>query len=474
MQELTYNVINGGNISMWRDIPATITITGVEDTTGTWKLLIDTDFIDGVVLTGNVSVDNNALVAVIEEVNTTELRNAIRGKKSIQAKATLTNDTNQVYLFPITIKNRGMEGTPTPIQDYYTKTQTDNKFALKTVVDADIYNLAENYWTKTQVAEQIANIEKLGIQVVQTLPPASEGKQFTVYLVPITGSTNNVYEEYLLINGEWQLIGTTAVDLSNYVQKTGFTLLNGKDFIIKNTYNQNVFNVHGYGGYLGLLNSTTNQGGAVSIGTRNSAGQYTVCIGSNNSSDVLNGNNQLFGQGNKTTTANHTILGRWNEDNLSGVNVCISNGNADDDRSNAVLFKTDKTIEVKQDTTFDGTVQFPNNFYFNTQGRIWTVNNTWNVFLGTSTQTWIQNKTMQIGCSNTTGAAIYVICPTDDIYYNNHQKNTAGGFVIQNANGVIAGATDVSITYNNETVTLSSLIARIEALQQQVQQLLNN
>lgn len=176
MQELSYNVINGGNISMWRDIPATITITGVEDTTGTWKLLIDTDFIDGVVLTGNVSVDNNALIAVIEQVNTTELRNAIRGKKSIEAKVTLTNDTNQVYLFPITIKNRGMEGTPTPIQDYYTKAQTDNKFALKTVVDADVANLANNYWTKAEVAEQIANIEKLGIEVVEQLPPAEEEK----------------------------------------------------------------------------------------------------------------------------------------------------------------------------------------------------------------------------------------------------------------------------------------------------------
>ena len=310
MQELTYNVINGGNISMWRDIPATITITGVEDTTGTWKLLIDTDFIDGVVLKGNVSVDNNALVAVIEEVNTTELRNAIRGKKSIEAKVTLTNDTNQVYLFPITIKNRGMEGTPTPIQDYYTKTQTDNKFATKEVVNADVANLANNYWTKQETAAAIANVQTMDIIVVQQLPPVAQAHQYTIYLVPATDEEqSNVYNEYLVINGAFQLIGSTAVDLSQYA-------------------------------------------------------------------------------------------------NLSSNNTFAGNN------------------------TFTGTVQLPNSFYFNTQGRIWTVNNVFNVFLGTTTQTWLQNKTMQIGCSNTTGAAIYVICPTDYIYYNNHQKNTAGGFCI--------------------------------------------
>lgn len=81
--------------------------------------------------------------------------------------------------------------------------------------------LLKNYWTKKEIAQQIANIEKLGIQVVQSLPPASQGKDFTVYLVPIQGDTNNVYQEYLRINGAWELIGTTAVDLSNYIPING-------------------------------------------------------------------------------------------------------------------------------------------------------------------------------------------------------------------------------------------------------------
>lgn len=230
--------------------------------------------------------------------------------------------------------------TPTELQiDYYTKQQVNSI-------------LSEGYWDKQQVAQAIANVQTMDIIVVQELPPVAQAHQYTIYLVPATDAEqDNVYNEYLVINGEYQLIGSTAVDLSQYVQKSGFTLLNGKDFIIKNTNNQNVLDVHGYGGAWGSGNFTTGQGGAISIGTSNSAGQYTVCLGKENHCTVLNGNNQLVGYGLKTTTANHSIYGRWNEDTLTGVNTCIGNGTSDSDRSNAVLFKTDKTIEINQSIT---------------------------------------------------------------------------------------------------------------------------
>lgn len=51
--------------------------------------------------------------------------------------------------------------------------------------------------------------------VVQTLP--STGEEGTIYLVPkSTSKTNNVYDEYMYINEEWELIGDTEIDLSNY------------------------------------------------------------------------------------------------------------------------------------------------------------------------------------------------------------------------------------------------------------------
>ena len=59
----------------------------------------------------------------------------------------------------------------------------------------------------------------LKVVVVETLPTTGEAD--ILYLVPkTTTGTNNVFEEYLYVNNNWELIGTTDIDLSNYIQKS--------------------------------------------------------------------------------------------------------------------------------------------------------------------------------------------------------------------------------------------------------------
>lgn len=59
----------------------------------------------------------------------------------------------------------------------------------------------------------------LKVEVAQELP--TTGEENVLYLVPkTTTGTNNVFEEYLYINNNWELIGTTDIDLSNYIQKS--------------------------------------------------------------------------------------------------------------------------------------------------------------------------------------------------------------------------------------------------------------
>lgn len=60
----------------------------------------------------------------------------------------------------------------------------------------------------------------LKIVVVQELPET--GATDTFYLVPKTTSqTNNIYDEYIYNNG-WELIGTTEIDLTDYVKNTDY------------------------------------------------------------------------------------------------------------------------------------------------------------------------------------------------------------------------------------------------------------
>lgn len=88
-----------------------------------------------------------------------------------------------------------------------------------------VNNLA-NYYTKSQTYTQaevdalISGIVTLNILVVQTLP-TQDISTTTIYLVPKQDTgTSDIYDEYLYINNAWELIGTTQIDLSNYVTTT--------------------------------------------------------------------------------------------------------------------------------------------------------------------------------------------------------------------------------------------------------------
>lgn len=55
--------------------------------------------------------------------------------------------------------------------------------------------------------------------------PTENIKEDTIYLVPITpDEEHNNYEEYIYVNGQWELLGRIAVhvDLTNYVQFTDY------------------------------------------------------------------------------------------------------------------------------------------------------------------------------------------------------------------------------------------------------------
>lgn len=87
------------------------------------------------------------------------------------------------------------------ITDAYTKTQTDS--AITTAV---------------------ANADHLKREIVSALPEVEEADEHTIYMVGTgTGSEDSVYEEYMIINGGFEKIGSSEVDLTNYALKTEVT-----------------------------------------------------------------------------------------------------------------------------------------------------------------------------------------------------------------------------------------------------------
>lgn len=86
-----------------------------------------------------------------------------------------------------------------------------------------------NYYTKSQayskseVDSLISAITTMNIEVVASLP-TQDISTTTIYLVPSADpQTQNVKDEYINTDGTsagWELIGSTAIDLSGYVQKS--------------------------------------------------------------------------------------------------------------------------------------------------------------------------------------------------------------------------------------------------------------
>ena len=125
----------------------------------------------------------------------------------------------------------------------YTKAESDDVVSqlqgeIDTKANADY--LTSNYYNKSEVYPisdvyskeemddlcerlegKIDSISELSMVVVETLPDDISQvvvEERVIYLIPSdTTEENSIYDEYLLINGNPERIGTTAIDLTNYV-----------------------------------------------------------------------------------------------------------------------------------------------------------------------------------------------------------------------------------------------------------------
>ena len=80
------------------------------------------------------------------------------------------------------------------------------------------HDAATKGYVDTSITTAISGITGVEFEVVQTLP--ATGDAGTIYLVPNQGTTPNIYDEYIYVNNTFEKIGTTEIDLSNYVTTT--------------------------------------------------------------------------------------------------------------------------------------------------------------------------------------------------------------------------------------------------------------
>ena len=86
---------------------------------------------------------------------------------------------------------------------------------------------ANAVYTKSEiesyVAQQIANIDHLKRVIMNELPDISQANSSTIYMIKKSGGGiaswgKNIYEEYMAIDNEWELLGNSQVDLTDYAK----------------------------------------------------------------------------------------------------------------------------------------------------------------------------------------------------------------------------------------------------------------
>lgn len=76
----------------------------------------------------------------------------------------------------------------------------------------------------SKIAEAIEHLDITTRVIVDSLPTEDISTK-TIYMVPNStpGVQSNTYDEYMYINNTWELIGSTAIDMTQYLSKTNTT-----------------------------------------------------------------------------------------------------------------------------------------------------------------------------------------------------------------------------------------------------------
>lgn len=165
------------------------------------KAFVDVDWKAG---TSNVLQWKNIDGEVVKEMNLTGVDDEM-------------NDTSENPVQNKVIKEYVDNSIPKNTSDL----ANDSGYITKAVADlVNYYTKASIDTTVEELREQISAIPQFGVKVVESLPTTDISKT-TIYLVPnAKAETGNYYDEYIYADNNWELIGTTKIDLSDYAKTT--------------------------------------------------------------------------------------------------------------------------------------------------------------------------------------------------------------------------------------------------------------
>lgn len=126
---------------------------------------------------------------------------------------------------PLQITDKAVNVTvPTKVSDL----TNDSKFQTDTQVSESISTALQEYSTTEQmnsaISSAVANAEHLKRVIIDdghSLPEVGAADVNTIYMMKKTSAqSQNTFTEYMVVNNAWEIIGDTAVDLTDYAKTT--------------------------------------------------------------------------------------------------------------------------------------------------------------------------------------------------------------------------------------------------------------
>lgn len=198
MKTDTFEVAGGDNVTVTADeATKKITISATVPSK-TSQLTNDSNFVSD---ENYVHTDNNYTAEDKQKLANIPMN----AEANVQVDWNETDTTSDAF-----IKNK-----PTKVSDF----ENDSAFVDNTVSDLVNYYLKTETYSQKEINTKIAAIATIKIQIVDTLP--ENGASNIFYLVSNGGASGNSYDEYVWTGTAFEKVGSTDIDLSNYVQKDG-------------------------------------------------------------------------------------------------------------------------------------------------------------------------------------------------------------------------------------------------------------
>lgn len=88
--------------------------------------------------------------------------------------------------------------------------ENDKEFVSKAVSDLENYYLKTETYSKDEIDDKLSLVPRFSVKVVTTLPTENISDT-TVYLVPSNEDEENLYTEYINVNGLWEILGAQKI-----------------------------------------------------------------------------------------------------------------------------------------------------------------------------------------------------------------------------------------------------------------------